>query len=534
VADADSPIHWSASDIARRIAEREISALQVAQAHIARIEEVNPRLNAIVVPRFEEALKEAATADERQARGEPLGPLHGVPMTLKECFHLAGTPSTIGLDRLRHELLPEDGILVRRLRRAGAIVLGKTNLAQLMIWHESDNPVYGRSNNPWDFERTPGGSSGGEAAIIAARGSPLGLGNDLGGSIRVPCHFCGIHGIRPTSHRLPRVGARRTLRGFEAVVTQPGPLARHVEDLWLALQVLADDSDGEVSGDTAPGKLRDPADVEIRRLRIAAWTNDGVFPPSLAVERAVREAAAALRDAGSEVMELDPAEVNRLLHTNEAFDLYCGLVGSDGAADARRLTRGSALDWRVARLLWLAGMSLPLRGLCLAALQLTGQKWPARIARNARPRSADAYWRLTDQQAQLAARCVAALRQGGFHALLCPPYALAAPHHVETFDLLPAASYSMIMNLLGFPAGVVSVTRARPSEDARSESGDLVLRRAQSADRGSVGLPIGVQVATFPWREDIVLAVMAALQAAFFSREEYPGRLIVPKRVTHP
>jgi len=224
--------------------------------------------------------------------------LHGVPLTLKECFFLAGTPNTVGLTSSQHAgLADHDGILTRRLRRAGAIVLGKTNVPQLMIWHEADNPVYGRTNNPWDLERTCGGSTGGEAAIIAARGSPLGLGNDLGGSIRVPCHFCGVHGIKPTSFRLPRTGAVRTLRGFEAIVTQAGPMARHVEDLWLGLQVLTDDSDGYVAGDVSAAKIGDPAAVRIDGLKIAMWTADGFIEPSPAIGRAVREAAEALRGA---------------------------------------------------------------------------------------------------------------------------------------------------------------------------------------------------------------------------------------------
>src|SRR5262245_27966182 len=205
-------------------------------------------------------------ADERQARGEPLGPLHGVPVTVKECFHLAGTKATIGITSPAYqEPAIADGVMVSRLRRAGAIVLGKTNLPQLMIWHECDNPVYGRTNNPWDLGRTPGGSTGGEAAIIAAQGSPLGLGNDLGGSIRVPCHFCGIHGLKPTSFRLTRRGSESTLKGFGAIVTQPGPMARSVDDLWLMLQILADNSDGEDAADVAPTQLADPAKVDVAR-----------------------------------------------------------------------------------------------------------------------------------------------------------------------------------------------------------------------------------------------------------------------------
>src|SRR5262245_29446004 len=276
--DTNSPIHWSATEIARKIARREISAVEGTQAFIARTHELNPARKAVVVPRFDEALKEAAAADETQARGESLGPIHGVPITIKECFHLAGTPSTIGLDGAAFLKPTEhDGISIARLRRAGAVILGKTNLPQLMIWHESDNPVYGRTNNPWDLARTCGGSSGGEAAIIAARGSPLGLGNDLGGSIRVPCHFCGIHGLRPTSMRMPRAGATRTLRGFEAFITQTGPMARHIEDLWLALQVLTNHADGYVASDVVPAPIGDPKAISLDKLKIAAWTDDGIF-----------------------------------------------------------------------------------------------------------------------------------------------------------------------------------------------------------------------------------------------------------------
>jgi fatty acid amide hydrolase len=194
----------SAAELARRIARGEFSSTEVTERYLARIAAIEPQVHAVAIPLYDQARKEAAQADARRAAGQPLPPLHGVPITIKECFHLAGTPSCIGLDQLKGELLPADGTLVARLRRAGGIILAKTNLPQIMIWHECDNPVYGRTNNPWDLGRTPGGSTGGEAALIAARGSPLGLGNDLGGSIRVPSHFSGIHGLMTTTFRLPR------------------------------------------------------------------------------------------------------------------------------------------------------------------------------------------------------------------------------------------------------------------------------------------------------------------------------------------
>ena len=524
------PTDWGAAEIARRIARQEVSSREVARAHIDRIQAVDTQLNALVVRRFDEALKEAAAADERLAQGESIGLLHGVPITVKECFHLAGTPACIGLARRQHELSPEDGLLVSRLRRAGAIVLGKTNVPQMMIWHECDNPVYGRTNNPWDLGRTPGGSTGGEAAIVAARGSPLGLGNDLGGSIRVPCHFCGIHGFKPTSLRLPRVGSVSTLRGLDAIATQPGPMARHVEDLWLALQVLSDDRDGYVTGEAAPGRLPDPAAVDVSRLRIAVLTDDRIFPASAGIKRAVREAANALAKRGATIVEFYGDDGQRLFSTSELFEIYCGLIGSDGGADARRLILGSPLDWRVARLLWIARLRPQTRMAVANGLRLAGQRWMARLITIARPMSADGFRQVVFRKQQFVRTAIEGMQRQKIDAILAPPHALPATQHVKGFDLLAAASYSMLFNLLGWPAGVVSTTRVREGEDrTRSAARDQVERQAVAVDRNSVGLPVGVQVAALPWREDVALAIMTALEADFRESHDYPPAFTVPR-----
>jgi fatty acid amide hydrolase len=187
----------SAGKLAALIARGEVSAVEAVEAHIQRIEQVNPKLNAVVVKRYDAARAEAHQADERRARGEPSLPLQGVPITIKEALDLEGTPSTFGSPSRANVLATQDDTYVARLRQAGAIILGKTNVAQILFYYESDNPLYGRTNNPWNLERTPGGSSGGEAAIIASGGAPLGLGTDIGGSLRVPATLCGIASIKP-------------------------------------------------------------------------------------------------------------------------------------------------------------------------------------------------------------------------------------------------------------------------------------------------------------------------------------------------
>jgi fatty acid amide hydrolase len=522
------PTTWSAAEIARRIASREVSSREVVQAFIERIEVVNPAINAVVVKRFDEALAEAAAADERLARGEPIGLLHGVPVTVKECFHVAGTPATIGLHRRRNDISPSDGLLVGRLKRAGAIIVGKTNVPQLMTWFECDNPVYGRTNNPWDLARTPGGSTGGEAAIIAGRGSPLGLGNDLGGSIRVPCHFCGIHGLKPTSLRLPRIGAVSTVRGLEAIVTQPGPMARSVEDLHLGLKVLADPSDGYIGGDVVPAPLPDPAAIDVSSLRIAVLESDGILPVSTAIQRGVREAAEALAARGATIVPFT-MEGKPLFPAHEVLELYCGLVGADGGADARRLAYGSKLDWRVARLSWIAGLRPQTRMAVVNGLRLAGQRRMARVVSLVRPMSADAYRQLSYRKQQFVRQAIEAMQRERIDAILCPPHALPATQHVKGFDLLTAATPAMLFNLLGWPAGVLAVTRVRTGEEiGRKASRDQVERQAAAVDRGSVGLPIGVQVAALPWREDVVLAVMLALEQQFRGNADYPPSISVP------
>ncbi len=517
-------LHLSASEMARQIAAGAITSREVVEAHIRRIEQVNPLLNAVVVPLFVRARQEADAADDARRRGEPLGPLHGVPITIKECFHVAGTPSTEGVSRFAREIMPADAPLVRRLRRAGAIVLGKTNVPQLMLLHETDNPLYGVTNNPWNLARVPGGSSGGEAAIIAAGGSPLGLANDIGGSIRYPAHVCGICGIKPTSLRLTNAGVRDNLRGMEAIVPQPGPLARRVEDLYTALRVLMTLDEGEIDPQMAPVPLGDPADVDVAGLRIGFWVDDGFFPPAPAVARAVSAAAEALRARGAHVEPFEPPDVRRCV------SLYFGLLSADGGADAARIIGSDACDWRIKQLLRLGRTPGWLRALLRAGLSAFGQQRTAELLGMIGRQSADGYWRLSRARADYAQHFFDVWAAAGLDALVCPPHALPALLHGSTSELPLAGSYGYWANVLGVPAGVVPITRVREDEvSPRSAGRDRVLRAAAEVERGSLGLPVGVQVAARPWREDVALAVMQALETDFQSHDDFPSTPVDPR-----
>lgn len=512
----------SACDIVSRIAAGEWSSRQVTEAFIAQVESVNPYLNALVVSRFDEAREEASAADQARDQGAELGPLHGLPMTVKECFHLAGSSTTIGLTTRVNRPRDEDGVFVRRIREAGAIILGKTNVPQLMLWHESENPVFGRTQNPWDLTRGSAGSTGGEAALLAAYGSPLGLGSDLGGSIRIPAHVCGIHGIKPTSGRLPREGMDGALRGMEAVFFQAGPMGRHVADLTLALRVMAGSVKESRDIDVVPGTIGDPDHVNVKGLRIAVWNDDGTFRPSPAIRRVVDQAAEQLAREGAEICPWTPPDIP------EALEVYYQLVGADGGTDVTRLLRGSEVHPHLARLVRGARMGSSMRWLVSVLLRGLGQKTMAHLVNQTRRSSVSRYWSNTHWMVAYRRRLLSIFQQEGFQAAICPPHALPAMPHGAPIDLLPAASYSFLPNLLGWPAGVVASSRVRDDEqEERAPSRDRVFDQACKTDINSSGLPVGVQVLAPAWREDVVLAVMGLLENAFEQTADYP-RLSLP------
>ena len=498
-----------ASELAGRIARGELTSVAVVEAHIQRIEQVNPKLNALVVKRFVQARAEARAADEQLARGEPVGPLHGVPVTIKECLDVTDLPSTFGLrSRLAHRAAQDDWA-VARLRAAGAIVLGKTNVAQSLIYPESDNPVYGRSNNPWDLQRTPGGSSGGEAAIIAVGGSPLGLGTDIGGSVRIPAAFSGIASFKPTAGRADDSGRFSVPAGQRAVVSQIGPLARRVEDLALALRLI------NGANPQAVPALADYRSVAISTLRIGYYSFDGTLRSAPAVERAVREAAALLREAGAEVVEWTPPAID------EAEHLYYALLTADAGAGLKRSWRGNPVSPLASALPTVAGMPAVLRWLLRKLLARLGQSRAAGMLGHFGFTSADQYWTLVEQQLDYQARFAAALDQAGLDVILCPVCPLPAYTHGASKDLGTGGGYCIVYNLLGYPAGVLPVTKVQAGEESnRQVSRDTAEKVAAKVERGSSGLPVAVQVVARPWREHVSLAVMATLESSVRARGE--------------
>ncbi|RMG64016.1 MAG: amidase [Chloroflexi bacterium] len=519
---ASSLTHLSATRLAALMARGEISATEVVRAHIARIEAVNPKINALVVKRFDQALREAKAADARRARGEPLPPLHGVPITLKECLDLVDTPSTFGMPSRRGDLPKTNDRYAQRLISCSAIVIGKTNVPQALIYNESSNALYGRTNNPWDVARTPGGSSGGEGALIAAGGSPLGLGTDIGGSLRLPAHFCGIASLKPTSLRTHDYSRFAELAfEFGPITCVVGPMARDVADLTLALRLIGAVPHPRLPSPPPPG---DPDAVDVSKLRLGFFTYDGLMRPSPAVARAVREAADMLRAAGAQVIEWEPPDLR------QAEALYIRLLTANGASVFRAALAHDKPEPQLALLYWLARRSprtvKRFRHVLATLRQMNFARQLDSIGFTAEdiPRLTDA----AEAYRRTFATAMDHADGGPLDGVLSPACFSPAWPHGASRELITGGAYSIVYNLLGYPAGVVPVTRVRPDEAiVRPLSPDVVDIAARRVDIGSAGLPVGVQVAARPWQEHVALAVMKVIQDAARKRADYPTTPVV-------
>jgi fatty acid amide hydrolase len=507
-----------ASELAGSVAAGDVSAREVVEAHIQRIEQVDEQINAVAFRRFEQARAEADEADTARRRGDPLGPLHGVPITIKDQFHVANLPTTFGVARLADRPVERDGRMVAALRGAGAIVLAKTNVPPALAAIETDNAMFGRTNNPWDPARTPGGSSGGDAALVAAGGIPLSLGADLGGSLRVPAAWCGVHSIVPTIPRLP-IDRAPVRTGAGLVDAQAGPFGRTTADVALALRVMVDAIVARPTGINPPVPWREPPAAGVAGLRIALLPELDGFTPSPAIRRALQEAAAALRTAGAQVeVWTSVPDVGR------AVAIAVRAWTADGGSWLRQLLGDEKPHPLIKQ--EVQGALLPNTAVRLLAaiLSATGQQRDARFVRHVRKTSARELSDVLGDRLAFVGSFTAALDTGAFDLVLCPATPLPATPHGLSKHLPDVLTPSLLTTMLGLPAGVAPVTRVRPGEESDRAAGrDRSTRAARETERGSAGLPVGVQVVGRHWREDLVLAAMSAIEADRSPRPDHPG-----------
>jgi Asp-tRNA(Asn)/Glu-tRNA(Gln) amidotransferase A subunit family amidase len=452
----------SAVAMAEGVREKKFSPVELVEAHLKRIERVNGKLNAFVQVDAEGASRQARAAQTAVGRNKNLGPLHGVPITIKGSVGVAGLRCEAGTRLRAGFVASEDAPLVARLRAAGAIVLGTTNTPEMLMAWETDNLLYGRSNNPWDLSRTPGGSSGGEAAAIASGCSAAGVGSDSGGSIRVPAHFSGICGLKPTPGRIPATGHYPPSSGPFALLGVVGPMARTVADLKALFEVMQGPDDGDPL--SAPLPVRWPGPSALKKTRIGYLEEDGRTPVTPETRAAVRTAADALKGAGFLVGPFCPEGLE------ESRQLWWKLFGIAGGMLLGPMMEGREAD--------------------ISPLLQEFYAW----AVAERPHSGDSLLKTWMQRDFVRTRVLTQMRE--FPILLCPVAAIPAFRHGErswqieakTVKYLDAFSYSEWFNLLGMPAAVVPVGRS------------------------AEGLPIAVQIVGRPWEEETVLSVAAVVE----------------------
>ncbi len=448
-----------AQELIRLMAGGTVSCREVIEAHLARIDAVNPALNALVAATDpQQCLAAAAEADDRVARGAPLGRAHGLPIVVKDVMKVAGLECSGGSPMLR-ATASDDATVVARLRNEGAIVLGLTNVPEMGRGGESNNNLYGRTNNPFDLSRTPGGSSGGSAALVCAGGAALSVGSDGGGSIRQPSHNTGIAGLKPTHGRIPRTGS---VFGDALGIFGPfncyGPLARSVADLHLGLSIMSGPDRRDPYAVPAP--LGDPGDVDLAGLRVATYLDDGISPPADDVAAVVGDAVRVLTDVVGLVEHNAPLCLGR---TMELLWESVFLGGDRGEGFEAELAAICATDPSEELAEFLKQARLVDFSLSEARRRLT---------------EIDAY------------RIEMLEFMADYDVIIGPAMPTAAkPHHhglVEISDF----SHLMAHNLTGWPAVVV---RCGTSNE---------------------GLPIGVQIVARPWEDATALAVAGRLETA--------------------
>ena len=454
----------SAIRLAELIRTRAVSPVEVLEAHLRRIERINPALNAIVTP-APDAMDRAREAEAMLMRGEEIGPLHGVPVTIKDTIETAGLRTTSG-SRIRENFVPEkDANVVARLKAAGAIILGKTNTPELAIPYETDNPVFGRTNNPYNVSRTAGGSSGGEAAAIAACLSPAGIGSDLSGSIRVPAHFCGIVGLKPTTGRVPMDGHTPPATGPFMLGACIGPMARTVADIRLLFGVIADPTQFELSRNSLGSERISAGSLSsLGGLNIAWHANDGVAPVTEETSHAVKAAAQALSDAGAEVVESLPPCVS------EGSRLWIELFSEPSIDQLREFYRGREDEAGPAASSFLASRrKSPADTMETLAAALTERE------------------RLRGELLQWMERTPVIIAPvGSTHAFAHGTRRIEVGG--QTLSIFRAFSYCQTYSVFGLPA--VSVPAGRSLD----------------------GLPLGVQIIGRPYEEEVVLSVAAIVE----------------------
>ncbi|KAF8817567.1 amidase [Phlegmacium glaucopus] len=511
----------TASEIVARIENGEWTASEVLEAYIARAAFAHSKTNCITEVMLEQARRRASELDREFAATKTLqGPLHGVPVSIKEQFDVVGYDTSVGFSQWAHKPATKNADIVDQLLKAGAIIYVKTNIPQTMFAFECSNPVWGRTTNPYNENYTCGGSSGGEAALLAMDGSAVGIGSDIGGSLRIPTAYCGVYSLKPGGGRISYVGAKGPVPGFDGIVSTAGPMARSIKDLELIARVAFGSQSSNYS--VAPIPFRD---VQLpHKLRFGYYTSDNYIKASPSCQRAVLETVEALRRAGHECIEFEVPTVE------VALNIFVGLTSADGYKTM--LSHLGPDPKEDALFLVTLGPAVPSIVRTFAAWILETfwhDKLFADTVRIAKSKSVHDYWKLISEKNAYTKRFYeTVLDKHGFDSIIAPVQALPQVPHGGCNNYSALAIATILYNVLDLPTGCIPVTRVDPAKDMLTddwmtgaghgspvfEAGIYHGKTPLYNPEATKGMPVNIQVVGRKWEDEKVLAIMNVVDEA--------------------
>ncbi|XP_035689615.1 fatty-acid amide hydrolase 1-like [Branchiostoma floridae] len=496
------------TQLTQQLGDGQLSAVQVLQAFQEKATAVNEELNCLTEP-IPDALVRAQNLD---VVDQPLGILHGVPVSVKENYNIKGMVTTMGVTKYLGTPAGEDAVIVQVLRKQGAVPFVKTNVPQGLVNFSCSNPVFGTTVNPLDPTRSPGGSSGGEAALIRAGGSVLGFGTDGAGSVRGPAHFCGICGFKPTALRISGRGLSKTYPGLPGVISSPGLLARDVDSLALGLKALLVPDMFQLDPRVVPIPFQQETYEDNQPMRIGYFTTLPCCPPTPSMGRAVIMAKEALEKAGHTLVAFDPPDDSRAL-----IDLTTRLMTADnGETVSKKWLKDEVIHEYLEKQVPLLKMPHFLRKIQGFLLK---PFWP-RVAKMISHRligSIFDLWQRLEEREKYKEQFQNELKKKDIDVLLCPAFGMPACKPEHAGMAVGALAYCSIFNLLDFPAGVVPVTMVTEEDDRLLDDwhgygNDLMDKIIKETTRGAVGLPVAVQCVALPWQEEKCLRLMKEVE----------------------
>ncbi|XP_053433364.1 fatty-acid amide hydrolase 1-like isoform X1 [Nycticebus coucang] len=506
--DSESILELPLAKLAQKLRAEELSLESVLCSYLEQALKVHQEVNCLTD--FLGECEEQLQALKKLKKSER-GLLYGVPISLKDTYDCKGHDSTCGLAQFLEKPAAKDGVIVQLFKAQGAIPFVKTNIPQTLLSYDCSNPIFGQTLNPLNLKKTPGGSSGGEAALLAERGSILGMGTDTGGSTRIPAGFCGVCGFRTTGNRLSYSGIASAVKGKKSVTTTAGPMARDVESLALCLRALLNENMHHLDPTVPPLTFREEVYSSKRPLRIGYYESDGYTQPSPSMARAVQLTSRLLQDAGHQVI---PFSIPRVEYAIK--HLYMGGLYADGGATLLQKLEGDIVDPSIKGMVSLLRMPDSLKCFLAKILKYTDPRATQNFEEMRGVGTPKKLWEQHTAVEDYQQEFIAKWRSLDLDVLLAP--ALDPAFYIGyPGKISESVSYMNLYNTLDFPVGVVPVTTVTSQDEEelafyKGYYGDSADKNFQEAVRGSVGLPVGVQCIALPWEEELCLRFMKEVE----------------------